>query len=147
MPSDILLGAFLAALAAASWATGAVFARVGMQHMGSTTGTFVSLVAGFVIIMAISLLVDGSALFAVSLGTLAWFALLGSIQFPLGRFLNYNGIRLAGVAPASILLGASPLFAGILAIIFLDEQVTPMIVVGILAVVAGLALVMSERRG
>ena len=45
--SDTLLGAILAALAATSWATGAIFARIGMQHMGSTTGTFFSLITGF----------------------------------------------------------------------------------------------------
>ncbi len=144
--SDVLLGAIFAAMAAASWATGAVFARVGMQFMGSTTGTFISLVAGFFAIALISLLVDGLALFQITLVGLAWFALLGSIQFPLGRFLNYNGIRLAGVAPASTILGASPLFAAILAIIFLGESPTLVTVMGILTVVAGIALVMSERR-
>lgn len=147
MISDPILGAILAALAATAWAVGAIFARIGMQHMGSTTGTFLSLVSGLVVIFAIAMAVDGEAMFSVSLTTILWFAALGTIQFPLGRFLNYNGIRLAGVAPATAVLGASPLFAAILALIFLGEQITPMIGAGVVAVVAGLALIMSERRG
>jgi drug/metabolite transporter (DMT)-like permease len=145
--SDLALGAVFAALAATAWAVGAIFARIGMQHMGSTTGTFISLVSGFLLTLAIALALDFDALFSVSLVTILWFAALGAIQFPIGRFLNYNGIRLAGVAPATAILGSSPLFAGVLALLFLGEQMTPMILVGILAVAAGLALVMSERRG
>ena len=144
--SDLFMGSLFALAAAAFWATGAIFARIGMQHMGSTTGTFISLVVGFVAILAIALALDFDALFSVSLTTIGWLVLLGMVQFPIGRFLNYNGIRLAGVAPASAILGSSPLFAAILALIFLGEQVTPMIGVGILAVGAGLALVVSERR-
>jgi drug/metabolite transporter (DMT)-like permease len=88
---------------------------------------------------------DSQALFAVSPSTILWFVLLGLIQFPGGRFLNYTGIRLAGVARATSISGTSPLFAALLAILFLGEQVTSSIVLGTVAVAAGLALVMSQR--
>jgi uncharacterized membrane protein len=144
--SDPLLGAILAVLAAASWAAGAVVARLGMRNMGPTTATFISLVSGFVVTLAIALVMDAGAIFAVSMGTIGMFAVLGAIQFPIGRFLSYNGIRLAGVAPASAILGSSPIVAASLALIFLDEELTIPVIMGILAVVAGLAIVVSERR-
>ena len=65
--TDTLLGAVLAALAATSWATGAIFARIGMQSMGSTTGTFFSLITGFFLILVIALILDYDAMFSVSL--------------------------------------------------------------------------------
>ncbi len=143
--SDPLFGAFFAALASTSWAAGACFARLGMQQMGSRTGTFISVAAGFVTISVVAWGMDSQALFAVSGSTVLWFALLGLIQFPGGRFLNYTGIRLAGVARATSISGTSPLFAALLAILFLGEQVTSSILLGTAAVAVGLALVMSQR--
>ena len=143
--SDPLLGALFAALASTSWAAGAVFARVGMQQMGSRAGTFISLAAGFSIIFVVAWGMDSQALFAVSGSTILWFVLLGLIQFPGGRFLNYTGIRLAGVARTTSISGTSPLFAALWAILFLGEQVTSSILLGTVAVAVGLALVMSQR--
>ncbi len=128
-----------------SWAAGACFARVGMQQVSSRTGTFISLATGFVIISVVAWGMDAQALFAVSGSTILWFALLGLIQFPGGRFLNYTGIRLAGVARTTSISGTSPLFAALLAILFLGEQVTSLILLGTVAVAVGLALVMSQR--
>ena len=102
---DATVGAVLATMAAASWATGAVVARLGMRTMGSMSGTFISLVSGFLVTLAIALAMDFQAVFSISLATLGMFAVLGAIQFPVGRFLSFNGIRLAGVAPASAILG------------------------------------------
>ncbi len=143
--SDPLSGAIFAALASTSWAAGACFARVGMQKVGSRTGTFISLAAGFVAISVVAWVMDSQALFAVTRSSILWFALLGLIQFPGGRFLNYTGIRLAGVARTTSISGTSPLFAALLAILFLGEQVTSSILLGTVAVAVGLALVMSQR--
>ena len=144
--SDTLLGVFFAALASISWGAGACFAGVGMKQVGSLSGTFISMAAGFVTILAVAWGVDSQALFAVSGSTLLWFVLLGLIQFPGGRFLNYTGIRLAGVARSTSISGTSPLFAALLAILFLGEQVTSFILSGTLAVAVGLALVVSQRE-
>ncbi len=143
--SDPLSGAFFAALASTSWAAGACFARVGMQQVGSRAGTLISLATGFVIISVVAWGMDSQALFAVSPSTILWFALLGLIQFPGGRFLNYTGIRLAGVARTTSISGTSPLFAALLAVLYLGEQVTSSILLGTVAVAVGLVLVMSQR--
>ena len=143
--ADPLSGAIFAALASTSWAAGACFARVGMQWVSSSSGTFISLAAGFVTISVVAWVMDSRALFAVSPSTILWFVLLSLIQFSGGRFLNYTGIRLAGVARATSISGTSPLFAAFLAILFLGEQVTSSIFLGTVAVVLGLALVMSQR--
>lgn len=144
--SDPLLGVIFALFASISWAVGAVFARVGMRQVSSTLGTLISLMAGFTVISAIALIIDFDAVFSVSSTTLLWLALLGFIQFPVGRFLHYSGIRLAGVGPASTAAGSAPLFAAVMAIVFLGEQMTYPLAVGTVAVVGGLALVMSSAH-
>ncbi len=143
--SDPLLGAFFAALASISWAAAACFARVGMQQVGSRSGTFISLAAGFVTLSVVAWGMDSQALFAVSGSAILWFVLLGLIQFPGGSFLSYTAIRLAGVARSTSISGTNPLFATLLAILFLGEQLTSSILSGTLAVAVGLALVMSQR--
>ncbi|MEE8348940.1 MAG: DMT family transporter [Acidobacteriota bacterium] len=144
--SDPMLGVIFALIASTSWAGGAVFARVGMKQVSSSIGTLISLMAGFLVISSIALIIDFEAVFKVPFSTLRWLALLGLIQFPVGRFLHYNGIRLAGVGPASTMGGAVPLFAVIMAIIFLGEPLTVSIAVGTVAVVLGLALVMNRAH-
>ena len=144
--SDPILGVIFALTASTSWAVGANFARVGMRQVGSSLGTLISLMAGFAVISTIALIIDFDAVFSVSSTTLLWLALLGFIQFSVGRFLHYSGIRLAGVGPASTVGGSTPLFAAIMAIIFLGEQMTYPIAVGTVAVVVGLALVMSSAH-
>ena len=144
--SDPIIGVIFALIASTSWAVGAIFARVGMRQVSSSIGTLISLMAGFIAITAIALIIDFDALFSVSSSTLLWLALLGFIQFPVGRFLHYSGIRLAGVGPASTVGGSTPLFAAAMAIVFLGERMTYSIAVGTVAVVSGLALVMSRAH-
>jgi drug/metabolite transporter (DMT)-like permease len=143
---NTMIGALFAVLAATSWASGAIFARIGMQHMGSTTGTFFSLITGFFAILLIALITDYNGLFNVTGAIIPWFILLAFIQFPLGRFLNFNGIKLAGVAPATAILGSTPVFSAVFALIFLGEVITPLIGIGILCVVGGLAIVLYEKK-
>ena len=144
--SDSILGVVFALIASTSWAAGAVVARVGMKEIGSSTGTLISLIAGFPVIASIALMVDFDAMFKVSSSTILWLALLGFVQFPVGRFLHYNGIRLAGVGPAATAGGSTPLLAAIMAIVFLGEQITYPTALGTVAVVLGLGLVMSKAH-
>lgn len=139
-------GIFFATLAALSWGTGAIFARRGMEHVGSGSGTLVSLIAGLGVTTIVALVFDPRPLVSVHPKDLAWLALFGVIQFPLGRLLNYTAIRLAGAAPATAILGSSPLISATWAIIFLGERLTLPIAVGITTVVAGLGLLLTERR-
>jgi drug/metabolite transporter (DMT)-like permease len=145
--SNPLVGALLAIVAATSWALGAVFVRLGTERLPVTTGTLVSLSSGFVVISTLTYALHPAGVFAVSRTTVLWIALLAVVQFPLGRFLNYKAIRLAGVAPATAVSGSSPLVAALLATFFLHERITLLIVLGTLAVVIGLALVMADAWG
>jgi drug/metabolite transporter (DMT)-like permease len=74
-----------------------------------------------------------------------WFALGGLFAFALGRFLNAVSIQKAGVARATPLFSTAPLFATILAIIFLGETITLWLLLGTVTIVTGIILITSEQ--
>jgi len=143
-----MLGILLSALAAASWGLGAIFVRLGMVNVRPTTGTLVSLVASLAFLVPIALISEraklGSALMAIPAATLTWMALSGVLNFGLGRLTNYNSVRLAGVAKTSPILAISPLFSVLLAVLFLGEGVTPLLLLGSVSIVAGTLLVVMK---
>ena len=75
----------------------------------------------------------------------AWFALLGLINFPLGRFFNFTGVHLAGVSRTAPVLAGAPLVAMTLGITLGGETLTPLIALGTAAIVGGVVLIVSER--
>jgi len=143
--SDTLIGVLFATLASCCWAIGAVLARIAMQRIPAGVATLISLSSGFLVVTGVSLFLYGPGLINVTSTDLLWFVLLALIQFPGGRFLNFNGIRLAGVSTGTAITGSSPLFAALLAALFLKEHLTLFVLAGTTAVVYGLSLVMRER--
>ena len=47
-----------------------------------------------------------------------------------GRLLNYTSVEHIGVGKATPLIGTTPLFASITAILFMDEKITIPIMIG-----------------
>ena len=140
-----MLGVVLGLSAALGFGGSAVFARLALQHMRPTTGTLISLTVGTVIMAVIALALHPSEIFALSGVVLLWLLLSGIINFPMGRLLNYTGVRLAGVAGASTIVGASPLFALVLAVSIGGESVNLLTLLGTFSIVGGMSLVLSQR--
>jgi len=141
----LTLAIVFALLAAVGWGTGAVFARLGLQHMRSTTGTVVSLAAGVVMVGSLALAVNRDIMFTLPVVALLWFLLLGTINYPLGRYFNFLGVHLAGVSRASPILAAAPVVAVILGITLGGESLTPFIGLGTVLIIGGVVLIVTER--
>ena len=142
-----MVGVLLAGLAAASWGAGAIFVRLGMASIRPTTGTLITLVASLAFLLPLVALTQREALMAIPALpwiTLAAMALSGFFNFGLGRLLNYNGVKLAGIAKASPILAISPLFSVLLAVLFLGEGLTLLMLLGTVSIVAGTILVVSK---
>ncbi|MBI2166577.1 MAG: DMT family transporter [Chloroflexi bacterium] len=140
-----MLGIVLAILASMAWAAGAVIARMGLAHMRTTTGTAISLASGLVLTMGLAFAFYREAIFALPGWIFLWFLLHGTLSFPMGRFFQYMAYSLAGVGRAATLVGAAPIFASLLAILFAGETITLPLLLGTMAVVGGVALIVSER--
>ena len=140
-----MLGVVLGLSAALGFGASSVFARLGLQHMRSSTVTLLSLVVGTTITMSIAFALHSGEIFALSGFAFLWFLLSGAITFPLGRYLNYTSMSLVGVSRATPIVGASPMFAIIMAVTITGETVNLPILLGTVSIIGGLALILSQR--
>ena len=140
-----MLGISLSLLAALGFGVTAIFVRLGLQHMRATTGTLLSLAVSTVVTLAIALGLHPREVFDLAWVALLWLLLAGLLNFPLGRLLNFTGVHMAGVSRASPIIGASPLFAGALAVAFAGEALNVPILLGTVSIIGGLALILSQQ--
>ena len=131
-----VLAIMLAICAAASWGMSAVLVRYGLRDLSTSMGTLLSLTSGLVVTAVLVLVFQLDALLSVSWTGIALFGLIGILNFPMGRFSNYMAMGRLGVGRSTPLLASSPLFAVIIAVLFIGEHIT-------LATGAGIALILS----
>lgn len=144
MQQDVVI---LALLAAIGWGASDPLSKMGMEHGGtpfqvSLTVVFVSAVAYWV-----ALAFQGAAIFAYPLWVLGLFVATGVTATALARLLSYIGVQRAGASVSSATVNTRPVWATILAIVFLGEAVTPQGILGILIVVAGLITLAFSKGG
>jgi drug/metabolite transporter (DMT)-like permease len=140
-----MLGVAFALLAATCWGFSAILVRLGLQSLRPTTGTWMSLIPGGLMVMILAVVFNPEEIKTLAAVAFFWFALSGLLNFALGRFLNSVSIQQVGVARATPLFSTAPLFATILAIIFLGETITPWLLLGTATIVGGIILITSEQ--
>ena len=138
-------GIHLAILAALCWGLSAVLVRVGVHSIAPTTGTWISLAPGSLVIMTLALILHFQDIFELPRTAYLWFAVGGLLNFTLGRLLNTIGIKLVGVSKAAPLFSTAPVFATILGITLLGETITFPLIIGTSLVVCGIILITSEQ--
>lgn len=142
--NDQVLGVGLAIVAATAWASSAVLARLGLEKIKVMHSVIISLLAGDLLVGVAAFILEWEAIRTLTIIGLAWMALAGLFQFPLGRIFNFTGMRYAGVSRAAPIIGAAPLIAAAFAIIFLGETLTIPLLIATLCIVIGLGLISSR---
>ena len=137
----------LALLAAVGFAASSIFTRLAGRGVGIPTGTALSVIASLGLAVIPALALDLPAFAAIPLAGFLWIALLAFINYPLARMLNFFAISRIGAARASPLFSSSPLWATLLAIIFLGERPHWVVILGTVCIVAGAIIIVTERRG
>jgi drug/metabolite transporter (DMT)-like permease len=143
-----MIGHFLALLTGFGLATNTVFMRKAIFHTReTTTAVFISISFGFVTFLPL-LLFTGNAgqLSSASWQALAALAGAGIVNFVIGRRLSFYSLKLIGANRGGPLLNSSTLFAAIMGITIMGEQVTLGLVTGIILIVIGVILVSMERH-
>jgi drug/metabolite transporter, DME family len=128
----------IALTAALSYAISGIAAKRGLRYSTPITVTLVSVAIHATLLWIALLIFRGVP--ALSWRVLFLFVLSGLLQ-PILRFLTYAGIHYVGAAAGTTLRGAHPLFSTSLAILFLGEPLNLLIVLGTIAIVAGVALI------
>ena len=144
--------AVLLALAAAFfWGCSAVLVRSGLQHISSTAiGTLISLISGLVFTAVLVLALQLEEARAVSLEAVLLFAIIGVLNFPMGRFFNYMSMSRLGVGRSTPILASAPFFAMVVAVVFTGEKMELGTLAGAGLILAGLyvtIMVPGARNG
>lgn len=140
-----MLGAAMALTAAMGFGAAAVFARIGLQYMRPTTGAFVSLLIGIAITLTLALVFHFDDILALSGIAFVWFLITGTLNFPLGRLLNFTSVNKIGVSRSAPIIGAAPLFSGILGVTLGGESMNFFIFTGTLVIIGGIAMIVGQK--
>lgn len=140
-----MLGAAMALTAAMGFGAAAVFARIGLQYMRPTTGAFVSLLIGIAITLTLALVFHFDDILALSGIAFIWFLITGTLNFPLGRLLNFTSVNKLGVSRSAPIIGAAPLFSGILGVTVGGESMNLFIFTGTLVIIGGIAMIVGQK--
>lgn len=133
-----MLAVLLAVLAASSWGFSAVMVRMGLRYISTTIGTLISLASGLVLTTVLALVLQFRDVQALSLRAVLLFGVIGVLNFPMGRFLNYLAMSRLGVGRSTPVLASAPLFAVLLAVFATGESLRLPTVAGIALIVGGL---------
>jgi DME family drug/metabolite transporter len=132
------LAQVLAVITSIFYAGALVSARAGMRHSTPTTVTLVSILMQNLLLWAAVFITGG--VHAVPLSGILLFTLVGVFQLGV-RLFAYTGVEKIGASRSSTLQSVSPLFSATIAIVFLGEQTSLLIILGTLLVVVGIVLV------
>jgi drug/metabolite transporter (DMT)-like permease len=116
--------------------------RRGVARMDIYRATFILLLVSSVVMSLASVfLEDLNDLFTSPIQSILYFALAGLLHFFIGWTLFSESQRRAGAARTGALVGATPLFATVIAWIFLNETLSPLTLLGIVLALAGVYLI------
>ena len=135
---------FLAILSSIGWATDSILVRRGAQSSNIFAAAFLSY-----FVTTLSLWIIISLFYPLRLlwsPATIYFVLSGLLQPLLARILYYVGIQRLGVSRAGPLRGTGPLFAVIVAVIFLNERPNYFVYGGTILTVAGAWLILMRMR-
>ncbi len=141
------LGECLALTSAVLWGSIPIFVRKGLPHASPSVAVVVGLLAGIPLLLGVFLWHPRSAVHDVDPQAALWFAAVGILGPCVGRLFNYMGVERLGATRATPLINSAPLFTTIFALIFLQEQITLRIFLGVVCIVGGIAVLTGQQRG
>lgn len=137
--------ATLALLSAIGWGASDPLSKAGMERGGTPFQVSVVVILVSVVVYWSALLVRGTPLTELAPWVIGVFIVTGVVGTSIARVLSYTGVQRAGASVSSATMNTRPLWATMMAIVFLGEAITIQGVLGIVLVVTGLmALAFSD---
>ena len=128
----------IALITSVFYASALVSARAGMPYSTPTTVTLVSILMQNLLLWSAIFVTGG--IHSVPLAGVLLFTLVGLFQLAV-RLLAYTGVEKIGASRSSALQSVSPLISAAIAITFLGEPTTLLIILGTCLVVVGIILI------
>jgi drug/metabolite transporter (DMT)-like permease len=142
----MLYGELFALTAACLWGTVPILIRRGLAHSTISVAVVWGLLVSLPLLALVFVFHPRSVLEAVAPQAAVWFVAVGILGPCIGRVFNFIGVARLGAARATPLVNIAPLFTTILAVVFLHEQITLKIFLGMLSIVAGVAFLTGQQR-
>ncbi|NNE38477.1 MAG: EamA family transporter [Gammaproteobacteria bacterium] len=143
-----MLGALLALASAATFGLNNAAVRRGVLTATVLQAMAITVPMGVPFFLLTCLLFGGfHALAGFSSSQWWWMASAGMVHFIIGRYSNYRSIRALGANLSSPIQQLSVPISIILAIIFLDEVITPARVLGFILVMLGPTIMLKQKKG
>jgi len=139
-------GEGLALVTAVLWGAIPVLVRRGLSYATASVAVLLGLLASIPLLFLPVALHPQPVTQVVALQAASWFAGVGLFGPCLGRLFNYMSVACLGAARATPLVNSAPFFTTLLAVLFLREHITLKILLGMLCIVAGIAVLTGQRR-
>lgn len=147
MPVELnkLIGESAALSAALLWAISSViYSRLGLKISPLQLNLYKGIIA--IALVAITLLIQGTALINLSTSTVVLLTISGMIGIGLGDTAYFSALNSLGARRTLLLETSSPPMGALLALIFIGEQLAYSSWCGIFLTILGIAWVISERN-
>jgi drug/metabolite transporter (DMT)-like permease len=140
-----LIGESAALSAAILWAISSViYSRLGLKIPPLQLNLYKGIIA--IALVAITLLIQGTALINLSTSTVVLLTISGMIGIGLGDTAYFSALNSLGARRTLLLETSSPPMGALLALIFIGEQLAYSSWYGIFLTILGIAWVISERN-
>ncbi|MFC2060309.1 DMT family transporter [Chloroflexota bacterium] len=142
------IGLMFALLSSACFGVSQVAVRRGVHNAGeSLSAALLSVFVGTLLLLALLLFTgEWGKIWSLSWQGFVLLGLAGIIHYVVGRFLNYSSIRIIGANKTVGITRTSIFYAVIFGVIFLQESITLLLVLGVLCIAAGATLASVQRE-
>ena len=144
----MIFGALLSLASSFSFSVNAILVRRGIAGAGGTAsqGAFITVLLG-VPFGFIAVVLTGQVLRFGEIAPMGYLLLLaaGVVHFGVGRYCNYRSVEAIGAARSGPIQGVVTPYSILMAVILLDEVVTPTMLFAIALVLLGPAVIIERR--
>jgi uncharacterized membrane protein len=139
MTTDLQTGMAYALLAGTLWGIGPLALKRALKHTSVGTATLTEQYLS-VLLLGVLATYHGELAQLDFTSRAFWaFFLAGAIGASFGKIFYYKGIDTVGASKATSVKNSSPILTTLLAVVFLGERMTALILAGVLLIVAGVA--------
>ena len=128
----------LSLVAAIGFGSAPIFTRTALQSFSFLPAVWMSLIVSFFLAVTLALVFARQDLNNISLVAFLWILAVALTHHVCGRPQNYLSVSIIGASRASLFFSSQAPVAAFVAVIFLGEALSILIVIGTVAVVAGL---------
>lgn len=128
----------LSLLAAIGFGSAPIFTRTALQGFSFLPAVWMSLIVSFFLALVLAMLLARQDLDNLTLTAFLWIVAVGLTHHVCGRPQNYLAVSIIGASRASLFFSSQAPVAAFVAVIFLGESISSLIILGTVAVVAGL---------